>query len=46
MDHAFETDNWPFIGAQQLQEGFDGKRAVRLVVIHDMEFPKRPPRPR
>lgn len=39
MDHNFETDNWPFIKARNFKK-IDGKRAVRLVVIHDMEFPE------
>ena len=37
MDHHFETDNWPFVAAKHFTR-VDGKRAVRLIVIHDMEF--------
>lgn len=39
MDHHFETDRWPFIRARHFQH-VEGKRAVRLIVIHDMEFPE------
>jgi N-acetyl-anhydromuramyl-L-alanine amidase AmpD len=37
VDHHFETDSWPFVPAKHFTR-VDGKRAVRLIVIHDMEF--------
>lgn len=39
MDHSFETDRWPFIKAKNFRK-VDGRRAVRVIVIHDMEFPE------
>lgn len=38
-----ETDNWPFVEAKWFQRwaGPTKRRPVRLVVIHDMEFPER-----
>jgi N-acetyl-anhydromuramyl-L-alanine amidase AmpD len=41
MDHPFETENWPFVKARHFTQ-VDGKRAVRVIVIHDMEFPETP----
>jgi N-acetyl-anhydromuramyl-L-alanine amidase AmpD len=37
-DH-FETENWPFVPARHFKK-VEGRRAVRLIVIHDMEFPE------
>jgi N-acetyl-anhydromuramyl-L-alanine amidase AmpD len=37
MDHHFDTDKWPFVPAKHFTK-VEGKRAVRLIVIHDMEF--------
>lgn len=39
MDSHFETDKFPFVKARHFKH-VDGKRAVRLIVIHDMEFPQ------
>ncbi|HET7230945.1 MAG TPA: N-acetylmuramoyl-L-alanine amidase [Longimicrobium sp.] len=39
MDNHFETDKFPFVKARHFRH-VEGKRAVRLVVIHDMEFPR------
>jgi N-acetyl-anhydromuramyl-L-alanine amidase AmpD len=39
MDHQFETDAWPFVKARNFKK-IQGKRAVRVIVIHDMEFPE------
>jgi len=39
MDNHFETDKFPFVKARHFQH-VEGKRAVRLIVIHDMEFPR------
>jgi N-acetyl-anhydromuramyl-L-alanine amidase AmpD len=39
MDHPFETENWPFVKAKHFRQ-VDTRRAVRVIVIHDMEFPE------
>ncbi|HEX8244287.1 MAG TPA: N-acetylmuramoyl-L-alanine amidase [Longimicrobium sp.] len=39
MDNHFETDKFPFVKARHFTH-MDGRRAVRLIVIHDMEFPE------
>ncbi|HEX8830690.1 MAG TPA: N-acetylmuramoyl-L-alanine amidase [Longimicrobium sp.] len=39
MDNHFETDKFPFIKARNFRK-VDGKRHVRVIVIHDMEFPE------
>ncbi|HYW14436.1 MAG TPA: N-acetylmuramoyl-L-alanine amidase [Longimicrobium sp.] len=39
MDHVFETENWPFVRARHFKK-IEGRRAVRVIVIHDMEFPE------
>lgn len=36
----FETERWPFVPARDFTK-VTGKRYVRLIVIHDMEFPER-----
>ena len=36
----FETDNWPFVEAK-FKVKVDGKRRVRLIVMHSMEFPEK-----
>lgn len=38
-----ETDNWPFIEAKWFMRwpGPNKRRTVRVIVIHDMEFPER-----
>ena len=40
MPLKFETDNFPFVKAKFFQE-VSGKRNVRLIVIHSMEFPEK-----
>src|SRR6185295_17141877 len=40
MPLNFETDNFPFVKAKFFQP-VTGKRAVRLIVIHSMEFPEK-----
>ena len=37
MDTHFETDKFPFIKARNFKK-IEGKRQVRVIVIHDMEF--------
>lgn len=38
---GFETQNWPFIQASQYRKWTaGGRRPVRVIVIHDMEFPE------
>jgi N-acetyl-anhydromuramyl-L-alanine amidase AmpD len=39
MDVHFETDRFPFVKARHFTH-VEGRRAVRLIVIHDMEFPE------
>ncbi|HET7459733.1 MAG TPA: N-acetylmuramoyl-L-alanine amidase [Longimicrobium sp.] len=39
MDSHFETDKFPFIKAKNFRK-VDGSRHVRVIVIHDMEFPE------
>jgi N-acetyl-anhydromuramyl-L-alanine amidase AmpD len=39
MDNHFETDRWPFVKARHFRK-IEGRRAVRVIVIHDMEFPE------
>jgi N-acetyl-anhydromuramyl-L-alanine amidase AmpD len=36
---TFETDNWPFVAARDFTK-VTARRTVRLLVIHDMEFPE------
>lgn len=38
MDHPFETERWPFVQAKYFRRV--GERPVRVIVIHDMEFPE------
>ena len=40
MPLEFETDNFPFVKAKFFRE-VSGKRNVRLIVIHSMEFPEK-----
>jgi len=37
MEHHIDTDKWPFIRARNFTP-VEGRRAVRVIVIHDMEF--------
>jgi N-acetyl-anhydromuramyl-L-alanine amidase AmpD len=38
---AYETESWPYVPASQYRKWTaGGRRPVRLVVIHDMEFPE------
>src|SRR4051812_42441364 len=37
MEHHIDTDKWPFIRAKNFTP-VEGRRAVRVIVIHDMEF--------
>lgn len=38
----FETDKWKFVEAKWYQKWTEpGRRPVRVIVIHDMEFPER-----
>lgn len=38
---AYETENWPYVAASQYRKWTaGGRRPVRLIVIHDMEFPE------
>lgn len=37
---SYETDNWPFVKARHFKVP-ETKRTVRVIVIHDMEFPER-----
>lgn len=41
MPIEFETDNWPFVPAKSSHE-VEGRREVRLIVIHSMEAPENP----
>jgi N-acetyl-anhydromuramyl-L-alanine amidase AmpD len=36
-----ETDNWPFVQARWFTPFTAGRRRVRVIVIHDMEFTER-----
>jgi hypothetical protein len=39
---AYETDSWPFVQARNFKSlKGEAPRKVRLIVIHDMEFPER-----
>jgi hypothetical protein len=39
---GFETDKWPFVQARNFKSlKGEAPRRVRLIVIHDMEFPER-----
>jgi N-acetyl-anhydromuramyl-L-alanine amidase AmpD len=40
MEHLFETDKWPYVPAKHLTKN-QGKRNVRLIVIHSMEAPEK-----
>lgn len=37
---TFETENWPYVPAKWQKE-VSGQRAVRVIVIHDMEAPEK-----
>lgn len=38
---AYETENWPYVPASQYRKWTaGGRRPVRVIVIHDMEFPE------
>ncbi len=41
MTVEFETDKWPFVQAKSSRAVPDGKRHVRLIVIHSMEAPEK-----
>src|SRR6266571_8384228 len=41
MTIEFETDKWPFVQAKSSRAVPDGKRHVRLIVIHSMEAPEK-----
>jgi N-acetyl-anhydromuramyl-L-alanine amidase AmpD len=38
---SFETDSWPFVRARWFTPIEGKRRDVRVIVIHDMEFPER-----
>lgn len=38
---SYETDAWPFTQARWFKTFGPGRRDVRVIVIHDMEFPER-----
>lgn len=37
---SYETDNWPYIPAVT-QKAWPTRRPIRVIVIHDMEFPEK-----